>query len=63
VDPIIPPEGVPVGEHVKFAGFENPPDERLNPRKNIFEKLAPFLTTTAGGCNPPMSSASFSFDI
>lgn len=48
VQPITPPEGVPVGERITFAGFDNPPDERLNPRKNIFEKLAPFLTTSAG---------------
>ena len=48
VDPIIPPEGVPVGERIAFEGFSNEPDAQLNPKKNVFGKLAPDLQTNAG---------------
>jgi hypothetical protein len=48
VDPIIPPEGVPVGERITFEGFSNEPDAQLNPKKNVFGKLAPDLQTNAG---------------
>ena len=48
VDPINPPKGVPVGERVAFEGFANEPDAQLNPKKNIFGKLAPDLLTNAG---------------
>ena len=51
VDPIIPPEGVPLGERITFEGFGNEPDAQLNPKKNIFGKLAPALLTNAG--KPP----------
>ena len=51
VDPIIPPEGVPLGERITFEGFSNEPDAQLNPKKNIFGKLAPALLTNAG--KPP----------
>jgi len=48
VDPINPPEGVPVGERITFEGYANDPDAQLNPKKNIFAKLAPDLLTSAG---------------
>ena len=48
VDPIIPAEGVPVGERITFEGFSNEPDAQLNPKKNVFGKLAPDLQTNAG---------------
>ena len=48
VDPIVPPEGVPLGERITFEGFGNEPDAQLNPKKNIFGKLAPALLTDAG---------------
>ena len=51
VDPIVPPEGVPLGERIRFEGFGNEPDAQLNPKKNIFGKLAPALLTNAG--KPP----------
>ena len=48
VDPISPPEGVAIGERVTFEGFPGEPEAQLNPKKKVFEKLAPDLSTTAG---------------
>ena len=48
MDPINPPEGVPVGERITFEGYDNEPDAQLNPKKNVFGKLAPDLLTNAG---------------
>lgn len=48
VDPIIPPQGVPLGEKVIFEGYEKEPEKQINPKKKIFEKIAPDLTTSAG---------------
>lgn len=49
VDPVNPPEGVPVGERVMVAGFEQPPLAEVNPKKKILEKLFPDLKTDAQG--------------
>jgi aminoacyl tRNA synthase complex-interacting multifunctional protein 1 len=48
VDPINPPEGAAIGERVKFEGFSAEPEAVLNPKKKIFEKIAPDLVTDAG---------------
>lgn len=48
VDPICPPEGAAVGERVTFEGYGGEPELQLNPKKKVFEKLAPDLTTNAG---------------
>ena len=45
VDPVDPPEGAAVGERVTFQGFEGAPEPVLNPKKKVFEKLAPDLQT------------------
>ncbi|PSC67857.1 nucleic acid-binding [Micractinium conductrix] len=51
VDPVVPPEGVPVGERVAFEGYAAPPPEQLNPKKKQWEKIAPeFKTDAAGLC-------------
>lgn len=49
VDPISPPEGVPVGEKVTFEGYTQDPEPQLNPKKKQFEKIAPDLITDASG--------------
>ena len=36
------------GERITFEGFSNEPDAQLNPKKNVFGKLAPDLQTNAG---------------
>ena len=48
VDPITPPQGAAVGERVQFEGFSAQPEAQLNPKKKIFERIAPFLVTSAG---------------
>ena len=48
VDPINPPEGAVVGEKVTFEGFSAEPEAQINPKKKIFEKIAPDLVTDAG---------------
>lgn len=40
-----PPEGTAIGERVTVAGFSGEPDEQLNPKKKIFEQVAPDLKT------------------
>lgn len=42
------PEGVEIGERVMFEGFEGAPEPVLNPKKKLWEKIAPDLTTNAG---------------
>ena len=49
VDPVSPPEGAAPGEVVTFAGFDGEPEERLNPKKKQFDKIAPDLRTDAAG--------------
>ncbi|KIZ05283.1 hypothetical protein MNEG_2672 [Monoraphidium neglectum] len=58
VDPIIPPEGVPLGERVAFEGYANAPLPEVNPKKKILEKLLPDLTTDASG-NPVFKGVPF----
>uniref|UniRef100_A0A7S1X8X0 tRNA-binding domain-containing protein n=1 Tax=Tetraselmis chuii TaxID=63592 RepID=A0A7S1X8X0_9CHLO len=49
VEPLAPPEGVPNGERVVFEGFEGEPEEVLNPKKKVWEKISPDLVTDASG--------------
>ena len=42
------PEGVPVGERVSFEGFDGAPEAVLNPKKKLWEKIAPDMKTNAG---------------
>lgn len=49
VEPILPPEGVPVGEKISFEGYDAEPEAQLNPKKKTFEKISPDLTTSADG--------------
>lgn len=48
VDPIIPPDGVPLGEKITFEGYTKEPEKQINPKKKIFEKIAPDLVTNEG---------------
>ncbi|KAL3144825.1 hypothetical protein ABBQ38_001932 [Trebouxia sp. C0009 RCD-2024] len=49
VEPILPPEDVPVGEKIMFEGYGAEPEAQLNPKKKIFEKISPDLRTYADG--------------
>ena len=48
VEPVLVPEGVPVGEKVSFEGFDGPPEAVLNPKKKLWEKIAPDLRINQG---------------
>lgn len=50
VDPVTIPQGVPDGEAVTFEGFCREPEAQINPKKKIFEQIAPDLRTNAGAC-------------
>ena len=41
VELVTPPEGAPNGERVTFDAFEGEADEQLNPKKKVFEAVAP----------------------
>lgn len=45
VEILIPPPGSIPGDRVTCEGFEGEPDKELNPKKKIFEKVAPDLKT------------------
>jgi hypothetical protein len=49
VDPIVPPEGAPVGTRVTFEGYSGAPLPEVNPKKKILERLLPDLHTDASG--------------
>ncbi|EFJ33863.1 hypothetical protein SELMODRAFT_82474, partial [Selaginella moellendorffii] len=48
-EPVSPPDGVPVGERVKFAGHDGKAEEVLNPKKKQWDKIAPELGTDEQG--------------
>lgn len=45
VEVLIPPEGCAPGEPVQCEGYERRPDTVMNPKKKIFESVAPDLST------------------
>lgn len=47
VEILVPPPGCVPGERVTCSGFEGQPDKELNPKKKIFEQVAPDLKTDA----------------
>lgn len=48
MEPLDPPASSAIGERVFVQGFEGgSPDAQLNPKKKVWEKLAPGLRTTA----------------
>ncbi|XP_004502824.1 tRNA-aminoacylation cofactor arc1 isoform X1 [Cicer arietinum] len=49
VEPLLPPEGAKIGEHVSFAGIDGKPEEVLNPKKKQLEKITPHLFTDDNG--------------
>mmetsp|Transcript_302 Transcript_302/g.940 ORF Transcript_302/g.940 Transcript_302/m.940 type:complete len:1013 (-) Transcript_302:47-3085(-) len=47
VEIVTPPEGAALGERVMFEGYPGEADEQLNPKKRVFESVAPDLVTDA----------------
>lgn len=48
VDPIVPPKGCKPGDKVYCKGYDGAPEEQINPKKKIFEKIAPHLKSDKG---------------
>lgn len=48
VEVLSPPAGCSAGDPVECAGFIRQPDSILNPKKKIFETVAPDLKTNDG---------------
>jgi len=46
VEPLVAPEGSVAGDKVHVDGFEGKPDEQLNPKKKVWDKLAVDLKTS-----------------
>ncbi|XP_052243473.1 tyrosine--tRNA ligase, cytoplasmic-like [Dreissena polymorpha] len=46
VEPLTPPEGSSPGDRVFFEGHKGEPDEQLNPKKKVWEKLQVDLKTS-----------------
>lgn len=47
VEPLDPPEGSSPGEQVFVEGYEmGKPDDKLNPKKKVWEKLQVWITDT-----------------
>ncbi|GFR42084.1 hypothetical protein Agub_g2926 [Astrephomene gubernaculifera] len=49
VEPVLVPEGVPVGERITVEGFGAAPLEEINPKKKILERLFPDMKTNEAG--------------
>lgn len=49
VEPIIIPADTQPGERISFEGYSGSPDEQLNPKKKVWEKLQADLKTNASG--------------
>lgn len=47
VEVLIPPKGSQPGDQVIFEGYPGTPDDQLNPKKKIWETVAPDLSVTS----------------
>ena len=47
VEILIPPSGCVPGDRISFEGFPGTPDDVLNPKKKIWETLAPDFSVNA----------------
>ena len=62
VEPLDPPEGSAVGERIYFEGSESgKPDEQLNPKKKVWEKLQVFCNSYLNNCALPPQALSCKF--
>ena len=49
VDPILIPEGSTIGSRIMVEGYGKAPMEQINPKKKIFERIAPDMVVSGGG--------------
>ena len=50
VDPILIPEGSTVGSRIMVEGYGREAEEQINPKKKIFERVAPDMRVGGGTC-------------
>jgi methionine--tRNA ligase beta chain len=50
VDPILIPEGSTIGSRIMVDGYDRAPMEQINPKKKIFERIAPDMRVSNGVC-------------
>ena len=48
VDPILIPEGSTIGSRIMVEGYNREPMEQINPKKKIFERIAPDMLVNGG---------------
>ena len=51
VDPILIPDGSTVGSRIMVEGYSRDAEEQINPKKKIFEKIAPEMRVGNGTCS------------
>ena len=49
VEPVLIPEGTPLGERVMVEGFDGAPLAEVNPKKKVLERLFPEMKTDGAG--------------
>lgn len=49
VEPIIVPSSAAPGSRLAFEGYSGQPDEQLNPKKKVWEKLSADFKTNSDG--------------
>jgi len=49
VDPILIPEGSTIGSRIMVEGYDRAPMDQINPKKKIFERIAPDMVVSGGG--------------
>ncbi|GLI59558.1 hypothetical protein VaNZ11_001461 [Volvox africanus] len=49
VEPVLVPDGVPIGERLTVEGFTGNPVEEINPKKKVLERLFPDMKTNEAG--------------
>ena len=49
VDPILIPEGSTIGSRIMVEGFDKAPMDQINPKKKIFERIAPDMVVSSSG--------------
>ena len=51
VDPILIPEGSKIGSRIMVEGYRRDAEEQINPKKKIFERIAPDMRVANGMCS------------
>jgi aminoacyl tRNA synthase complex-interacting multifunctional protein 1 len=49
VDPILIPDGSTIGSRIMVNGYDREPERQINPKKKIFERIAPAMLVNGSG--------------